>query len=136
MLKSSSTEEGSRARSLNIGASKASRDILWFIHADSRINRENRESLNASLLKYPNAIHYFKLKFREGGLSAWNASWANLRSAWFDLPYGDQALCMSKQQFEEVGAFPEDTPYGEDLLFIRLAKTTQYQINRRNPFIT
>ena len=116
------SEEGSRAKSLNAGAAKATREILWFIHADSRITASNIESMNNSLLKFPDALHYFKLKFTEGGLSTWNASWANLRSSWFDLPYGDQALSISKQQFELIGAYPEDTPYGEDLLFVRLAK--------------
>ena len=55
--------------------------------------------------------------------------------AWFDLPYGDQALCMSKQQFEIVGAYPEDTPNGEDLLFIRLAKTHHIQITEIPSFL-
>ena len=121
------SEEGSRAKSLNTGAAKATRNFLWFIHADSRITDENIQSLNDSLLKFPDALHYFKLKFAEGGLSSINASGANLRSNLFDLPYGDQALCISKQQFEAIGAYPEDTPYGEDLLFVRLAK--KHKIN-------
>ena len=45
------SEEGSRAKSLNIGASKASRDILWFIHADSRISKENIEEFKCLLIK-------------------------------------------------------------------------------------
>ena len=116
------SEEGSRAKSLNVGAIKATRNILWFIHADSRITTANIESLNNSLKKYPDALHYFKLKFTEGGISTINAHGANIRSALFKLPYGDQALCISKQQFETTGGYPEDTPYGEDLLFVRKAK--------------
>lgn len=116
------SEEGSRAKSLNYGASKATRKILWFIHADSKITKENIQSLNQSLQEFPDALHYFKLKFSEGGLSAINAHGANLRSTLIGLPYGDQALCLSKQQFELIGAYAEDTPYGEDLLFVRLAK--------------
>ncbi len=116
------SEEGSRAKSLNVGASKATRNILWFVHADSRITSENIKGLNDSIHKNPDALHYFKLKFAEGGLSSINAGGANLRSAWFELPYGDQALCISKRQFELTGGYPEDTPYGEDLLFVRLAK--------------
>ncbi len=122
------SEEGSRAKSLNIGATKATRNILWFIHADSRITSANIKSLNDSLKKYPDALHYFKLKFAEGGLSAINAHGANIRSAIFNLPYGDQALCISKPQFELNGGYPEDTPYGEDLLFVRLAKKHNIQL--------
>ena len=116
------SSEGSRAKSLNDGATKASREFLWFLHADSRINQNNVNTLIKSIDKHPNAIHYFELAFKNAGLSAWNASWANLRSSWFKLPYGDQGLCVSKTQFKLIGTYPEDIPYGEDLLFIRKAK--------------
>lgn len=116
------SSEGTRAKSLNAGAAKSTRDILWFVHADSQISEENILSLNHSLQQHPDALHYFKLKFAEGGLSSMNAHGANIRSKLIGLPYGDQALCLSKKQFERVGAYPEDTPYGEDLLFVRLAK--------------
>ncbi len=116
------SSEGTRAKSLNVGAEKATRKILWFIHADSQITQENIQNLIESLQEFPNDLHYFKLQFAEGGLSAINAHGANLRSSLIGLPYGDQALCLSKQQFELIGAYPEDTPYGEDLLFVRLAK--------------
>ncbi len=114
--------EGTRAKSLNVGADKATRNILWFIHADSQITKENIQSLKESLQKFPDALHYFKLKFAEGGLSTINAHGANIRSSLIGLPYGDQALCLSQQQFKLIGAYPEDTLYGEDLLFVRLAK--------------
>jgi len=66
--------------------------------------------------------------FEKAGISAWNASWANLRSSWYQLPYGDQGLCVSKIQYEKIGEYPEDTPYGEDLLFIRKAKQAKVDI--------
>ncbi|WP_299875567.1 glycosyltransferase [uncultured Cocleimonas sp.] len=122
------SSEGSRAKSLNAGAKKATRKILWFVHADSQITKENIQSLISSLQKFPDALHYFKLQFAEGGLSAINAGGANLRSSWFDLPYGDQAFCIDKKQFYLIGNYPEDTPYGEDLLFVRLAKKCQVKL--------
>ena len=122
------SEEGSRAKSLNAGALKATREFLWFLHADTRINDENITRLQQSLQQFPDALHYFKLIFAEGGLSAVNAHGANLRCSLFDLPYGDQALCISKKQFELIGGYPEDTPYGEDLLFVRLAKKHKMHI--------
>jgi len=122
------SEEGSRAKSLNGGAIKATREFLWFLHADSRISVENITRLNTSMLQSPDALLYFKLKFAEGGLSAINAHGANLRSSLFSLPYGDQALCVSKEQFQLIGNYPENTPYGEDLLFVRLAKKQNVDI--------
>ena len=122
------SSEGSRAKSLNAGASTATREFLWFLHADSQINQHNVDTLIQSLNKHPKAVHYFELVFDKAGFSAWNASWANLRSTWFKLPYGDQGFCLSKDQFELIGAYPEDTPYGEDLLFIRKAKQLNVDI--------
>lgn len=122
------SSEGSRAKSMNRGATKASREFLWFLHADSRINQTNVDALIQALEKYPNSVHYFDLVFENIGLSSWNASWANLRSSFFKLPYGDQGLCVSKSQFEQIGAYPEDTLYGEDLLFIRKAKQLHIDI--------
>ncbi len=122
------SSEGSRAKSLNAGAVQASREYLWFLHADSRINQHNVTTLIQSIEQQPNAVHYFGLVFENAGMSAWNASWANLRSSWFKLPYGDQGFCVSKNQFNQIGAYPEDTPYGEDLLFIRKAKQLNMDI--------
>ena len=97
------SSEGSRAKSMNAGAVKASREFLWFLHADSRITQENVVTLTQSLNQHPKAIHYFDLVFENAGLSAWNANWANLRSSYFKLPYGDQGLCVSKSQFNLIG---------------------------------
>jgi len=122
------SSDGSRAKSLNTGAAQAKREFLWFLHADSRINQNSISALNKSISEHSKAVHYFELVFEKAGISAWNASWANLRSAWFKLPYGDQGLCVSKAQFEKINGYPEDTPYGEDLLFIRKAKKLDIDI--------
>jgi len=126
------SSEGSRAESLNFGAAQASREFLWFLHADSRINQNSISALNKSISDKPKAVHYFELVFEKAGISAWNASWANLRSSWFKLPYGDQGLCVSKAQFKSIGGYPVDTPYGEDLLFIRKAKQINIDIISTN----
>ena len=112
--------EGSRAASLNVGAGKASREFLCFLHADSRVSAENIEVLARSLKRDPGALHYFLLSFGYGK-AAFNAWMANIRSGVFGLPYGDQGFCISKEYFEKVGGFP-DADYGEDLLFIRKVK--------------
>ena len=46
-----------------------------------------------------------------------------LRSTWFQLPYGDQAIFLPKVIFERIGGFPE-VAIGEDLLLVR-------RLNRR-----
>ena len=114
------SSEGSRAESLNAGAEKASRDFLWFLHADSRVSADNIGVLVRSIKREPGVLHYFLLSFGYGKM-ALNAWAANIRSGVFGLPYGDQGVCISKENFEEIGGFP-DANYGEDLLFIRKVK--------------
>lgn len=114
------SSEGSRAKSLNAGAAKASREFLWFLHADSRVTQENIDILKRCLKREPEALHYFLLRLGYGrpALNAWGA---NIRSVVFGLPYGDQGFVISKAQFEKIGGYPEYA-YGEDLLFVRKAK--------------
>lgn len=115
--------EGTRARSLNLGAEKAQNTFLWFLHADSIVNEGVLLALQASLKEQPNSLHYFKLAYSEAGFSTLNAIGANLRCLLWGLPYGDQGLCISKDLFFEVGCYPENSDYGEDLLSVRKAKT-------------
>lgn len=124
------SSEGSRARSLNEGAAKASRTFLWFLHADSRVSADNIMALKQALSMRPNVLHYFDLAYQESGLPALNACGANMRSRVFDMPYGDQGFCISKTLFNKIDGYPENVSYGEDLLFVRLAKKTGIKLNR------
>lgn len=124
------SSEGSRAKSLNAGAAKARNPFLWFLHADSRVSAENLVGLQQALARRSNALHYFDLAYEEGGLASLNALGANIRSRLFGLPYGDQGFCVSKTLFEKIGGYPENVPYGEDLLFVRLAKKAGIRLNR------
>jgi GT2 family glycosyltransferase len=112
------SSEGSRAKSLNVGAAKASKDFLWFLHADSRVSEGNLNALDRSLQQQPDGLHYFDLAFNTPGLPALSAWGANARSRLFGTPFGDQGFCISRAQFEEVGGYPENVPYGEDLMFV------------------
>lgn len=124
------SSEGSRAKSLNVGAAKARHDFLWFLHADSRVSCENLVGLEQALETHTEALHFFDLAYAGGGLAALNAGGANIRSRLFGLPYGDQGFCISKNLFDKIGGYPENVPYGEDLLFVRLAKRAGIKLNR------
>lgn len=124
------SSEGSRVKSLNKGATKASQPFLWFLHADSRVSAENIVDLAQAIENHAQALHYFDLAYEDGGLPALNAWGANIRSRVFGLPYGDQGFCISKAVFDDIGGYPENMPYGEDLLFVRLAKQSGIKLNR------
>lgn len=118
------SETEQRAHQLNLGAIHAKGTYLWFLHADSILTREAVDQLTASLLKAPEAIHYFKLKFlpKKPAFVWLNQIGANLRAEYFKLPYGDQGLCMSKKTFAAIGGYNEVHPYAEDFYFIWTAK--------------
>ena len=49
------------------------------------------------------------------------ASWANLRSAALNLPYGDQGFLMSRKLYDYSGGYP-DQPLMEDVAMARALK--------------
>jgi hypothetical protein len=62
------------------------------------------------------------LRFKDGGLrGALVALWANLRSRWFGLPYGDQALLVPTSLYNQVGGHDE-IPVMEDVQIARALK--------------
>lgn len=116
-------KEGSRASHLNEGAYQAQNQFLWFVHADTTIPRQAFVALARSLSSYPQDLHYFDLQFFDGPKKMFiNSMVANLRSRYLRVPLGDQAICISKKQFERIGGFNEETTSGEDHSFCWEAK--------------
>lgn len=109
-----------RAQQLNEGARSATRDFLWFLHADSRFTKSTLAALIQALNNNPNAFYYFDLRFLKDGPSLMHINeigcW--IRSRILGLPFGDQGFCLSKMNFERIGGFPENVPYGEDQLLV------------------
>ena len=119
-----------RAVQMNAGAHFAENEMLWFVHADSRLTGEAVTALATSLDQRPSAIHYFDLQFRSDGprLTSWNSRAVYLRSHYLGLPFGDQALCMSRATFQSLGGFDERAAYGEDHLLIWSAKRNKVPV--------
>ena len=131
------SQEHSRASSLNEGAKKANNEFLWFLHVDTSLNENNIKEIEKLITaetkkNETRCLYYFDLAFSERGLSKVNAIGANIRSRVFGLPYGDQGFFMHKEIYEELKGFPEDAQYGEDLLFIRIAKKKGIKIKAIN----
>ena len=126
------SQENSRASSLNAGARKANKDFLWFLHVDTCLNENNIKEIERLAIAKTKDLHYFDLAFSEQGLSKINAIGANIRSRVFGLPYGDQGFFMHKEIYAELKGFPENAKYGEDLLFIRIAKNKGIKLKAIN----
>lgn len=111
-----------RARQMNHGASKATGDILLFLHADT-ILPEGFEQTVKEALK-PSDVSAGAFSF---GVDAEGMKYralercVNLRSRFFSMPYGDQAFFVRREVFEKAGGYP-DIPIMEDVELIKRLK--------------
>ena len=110
----------SRAKQLNVGASMAKGDFIWFLHADSYISADVIRNLIKATRQYRNYLCYFHLKFydRPHPLLKINEWGAWLRSCIFKVPFGDQGFFIKKSTFHALSGFCENCAYGEDHLFV------------------
>ncbi|MFU8832155.1 MAG: glycosyltransferase, partial [Wenzhouxiangella sp.] len=99
------TSPAGRAQQQNHAARQASGDWLWFLHADCELAHDAPGRITTFIEQAEDALGYCWLKFLNDGprLTALNAVGANVRSRWFNLPYGDQGLCMPRSWFEKLG---------------------------------
>jgi rSAM/selenodomain-associated transferase 2 len=115
------TGPAGRGGQLNRGAAAAQGDWLLFLHADTWLPKDWSDAALAHLQTEQNA-YVFSLAFRGGGIMArLTAGWANLRTRLFGLPYGDQALLISRALFDDIGGYP-DQPLMEDVAIARKLK--------------
>ena len=123
--------QGGRGAQMNAAAATAKGDILWFVHADSRLTADTVERLRQSFSRAADALHYFDLRFYDGGLKMRiNEFGVRLRCALFHNPFGDQALAMAAPTFAALGGFDENASYGEDHLLVLKARRQGRQIRR------
>jgi rSAM/selenodomain-associated transferase 2 len=109
-----------RAVQQNAGVRAATGDLLLFLHADCWLEKEAisqvRHAANRGKTKLCGA---FQQKIEAGPfiyrlLERGNAE----RVRWLGLPYGDQAIFVTRDLFEQVGGFLEQ-PFLEDVMLMQ-----------------
>lgn len=104
-----------RGHQMNLGAQRATGDVLLFLHVDCRLPREGfkviRDAISderVSAGAFDLAIDHPGLRYRiiEAG--------ANLRSRLTSVPYGDQGMFMKRKVFDRLEGF-SDMPVMEDV---------------------
>ena len=116
------TSTPSRAGQMNLGAAHASGDVLLFLHADTRLPENFENSVLAAIARQNISAGAFSLGIdsRVKGLRFIERV-ANWRSRFLQMPYGDQALFVTRRLFHEIGGYP-DYPIMEDFEFVRKLK--------------
>ncbi|MRU14537.1 glycosyltransferase [Roseovarius sp. A21] len=107
----------SRGGQLRRGVEATQGEWLLILHADS-ILPPGWPALVAAQMQDGRPAA-FRLRFDAKGVAPQLvAGWANLRSRLFHLPYGDQGLLISRQEYKAVGGYP-DIPLMEDVALSR-----------------
>ncbi len=112
------TSPPGRARQMNLGAARATGDILLFLHADTHLPPSGLDAVR-HVMQLPRIVGgAFRLAIAPATpglrLIAWGA---NLRARFGQLPYGDQALFVRRGLFETLGGYA-DEPFLEDVKLV------------------
>ncbi|MEM6589770.1 MAG: TIGR04283 family arsenosugar biosynthesis glycosyltransferase [Pseudomonadota bacterium] len=111
------TGPASRGGQLRRGAEVATGEWLFFLHADTVLPPGWTDAVFSHLGSGRPA--WCPMRFDHGGLPArFVAGWANLRARVFALPYGDQGLLISRDDYALVGGFLHQ-PLMEDVAMAR-----------------
>ena len=108
-----------RGQQLGAGAAMARAEWLLFLHADTVLQPGWAGAVAAHIARGPNRAACFRLRFdAPGPMARLVAGGANLRSRALGLPYGDQALLISRKLYTEIGGY-KPIPLMEDVAIAR-----------------
>ena len=112
-----------RGVQMNAGASAATGELLFFLHADTLPPPDYSDAIRETLSSPQNIAGAFRFSLRDPrpAGAAIIEKFTAWRSKLRPLPYGDQGLCIRRPIFEALGRFPK-WPMLEDIEFIRQAR--------------
>lgn len=124
-----------RARQMNHGASNATGEVYWFLHADCRI----REGLDSAILAAAGtSASWGRFDIRLSGahpLLRIIETMMNWRSRFSGIATGDQGIFVHRRLFERVGGFPAQ-PLMEDIEISRRLKRLASPLCLPGPLLT
>jgi len=125
-----------RAHQMNVGASHATGDILWFIHADTKVFENAAQLILKSLAN--DYRHWGRFDIRLSGehfLLRVVERLMNLRSSITGIATGDQGIFVRRNTFSAIGGFML-IPLMEDVEISRRLKKWAHPCCLRDKLIT
>jgi rSAM/selenodomain-associated transferase 2 len=117
-----------RGKQMNAGAAVAKGEVLIFLHADTRLPDNALEKICQVLQDERYVGGAFDLGIDSDRLFLkYIAARASLRSRLNRIPYGDQAIFIRKNFFDQIGGFKE-IPLMEDVDLMRRIKKDRKKI--------
>jgi rSAM/selenodomain-associated transferase 2 len=111
-----------RAQQMNGGARVAAGELLWFVHADSRVPEGALSMICAALADPRVAGGCFRLEIpRPNLVYRLSDRLGNLGVDLFGMACGDHGLFVRRTVFEQIGGYP-DVPILEDVELYRRAR--------------
>lgn len=110
-----------RSTQMNAGAVVATGDVLWFVHADSRVSKEAATTI-AQAVNQGYGGGCFSLYFYDW--ETWRVKWiavtSNWRARFLKLMFGDQGVFVTRPVFDALGGY-KPMPIMEDWDFSKRA---------------
>ncbi len=120
----------SRGNQLATGARKSFQPWLLFLHADTILDIANVNELKNFIKKNENKVAYFHLKFdKKSFFSKIIAQWANLRTKFLYIPFGDQCLLIQRSYYNHIGGFTNISKMEDLELILKIPKDKKYFFN-------
>jgi GT2 family glycosyltransferase len=92
---------------MNTGAVLATGEVLLFLHSDTRLPHDFMQQLALALSDHGVVGGAFKIKIGHPGLFFYLTSLgSNLRAALTGIYFGDQAIFVRRDIFQQIGGFP------------------------------
>ncbi|MBN9692712.1 MAG: TIGR04283 family arsenosugar biosynthesis glycosyltransferase [Verrucomicrobia bacterium] len=106
----------SRGGQLRRGAALARGDVLWFVHADTRVPPTAGQAIEQTLAD-PHVVAGACLKeFRDPPVLTWGSvGRCRWRMRWGQFAYADQAIFVRRSELDAIGGVP-DVPLMEEYL--------------------
>ena len=120
-----------RGLQLHEGALQAAGDILFFLHCDTLPPPDFPDLIRQTLIQPNSAAGAFLLAFDDDHFRfRMLAKVVNFRSTFFQLPYGDQGLFVTREIYELSGGFPLEPLFEDVVLVGKLRRFGKIRINQ------